>query len=135
MKTLSTKRHAYMVDETYWVLATDVTNPTPDRRTRHDWTKATEWKRGTRFKLTLDPNMLPRLTTGRWSYLTISTRDPRWNLLAENLSQDNTTVRDLLDSRNIAEGEVLVRLIEEKHIDRATVEHMIDVLYEEGANG
>jgi hypothetical protein len=31
------------------VLTEDVMNPTPDRRTRHDWTKRPMWKAGTKF--------------------------------------------------------------------------------------
>lgn len=107
--------------KTVWVLTEDVTNPKPDRRTKHDWRLRIVWKAGTRFTLRLQDGYMPSLTTGRWTSDVMSPFGSQWDALSPFLQRVNASIQEQIDQDNIPEIDVFEKLIE---MDLVTVKQI-----------
>lgn len=99
-------------------LTQDVTNPKPNRRTKHDWRCLPTWSAGMIFRVGLHPGGWTELWHGSFSIhnFTFNERDTRWKLLLPHLEKQREAPSDWLEREhaglNLAYS-VLNKLFEE----------------------
>lgn len=108
-----------------YILTQDVTNPSPDRRTRHDWTRSVTFKAGSRFEVRqfLDNPNFYEITSrdGRYGHYLLS-NDVRFDAIAAHLAADPLTTAERLEAAGVDLATLVNRLVEYKRLNYETLE-------------
>lgn len=105
-------------------LAEDVKNPSPDRRSYHDWTNAPVWKKGTRLYVRGIP-FISIERVGHWPHQNVQRyQTERWNALAAMMVPIKEDLSFLIHRRYIDGSwpDILQILIDRGKITLADVE-------------